>query len=99
MVLSEFGTQQIREVLRKSMAASAYFLTDGHIEKLVPFLFRNHMVIVMLMNGSCFLQRILELNRRNLESPFVSFSTPIIFKVIFFFHDLLVCNEGSRKRR
>lgn len=75
-VLQEFATQQIRRVLRASMVASAHATKDGGINEFVTSLFQNLMVSVTVLNGGCFIQLILESNRRETETHFVNRTAP-----------------------
>lgn len=63
-VQREIGTQQIRQVLRPSMAASTYAAGDRRIKKLVTLLFRDCMIAVALVKGSRFSKRIFESTRK-----------------------------------
>lgn len=80
------------------MAASVSLSTDGHIEELVPFLFRDRMIAVTFENGGCLLQLISDLNRRKNESAFVNIITPAIFELIMFFHCSFFFNNGLKKK-
>lgn len=75
VVLREFDTLQICEVLRASIAASAYTSKWGPIKKLVTLSFGALMTVVTLLNGYRFLRLVLEPNRRKTE-PFRDYDHP-----------------------
>lgn len=58
-VLHEFATQQFRQVLRASMAASTYASKDGRIEELLTILLRDRMVARAVVDRGRFLQLIM----------------------------------------
>lgn len=80
MVLRKSGTQQICQLLRVSIAASAYASRHGRIKKIVTILFCDHMVSATLVNGSHSVQLILESNLRMTESTCVNINTLTIFE-------------------
>lgn len=71
----KFGSQQIRQVMWVSMVASTCSWKDGGIKELVTFPFCDRMVAVTLVNGSRFLQIILDSNRRKSKLRFTNMNT------------------------
>lgn len=97
-VRRDFGTQQIRQVLRVPVASSAYASSYSCIRELMTFLIRDRMVAVTLLNGARILKLILESHRRKTEIFFVNETTPTIFKVIFFSQCILVDSDELQKK-
>lgn len=98
-VLRKCGPQQIRQMLRPSMEASACMSKDRRIKELVTFLLRDHMVSVGLVSARRFTQLILELNRRKTESSFVDMATPTIFEVSSSSHSFSLFNDGLQNKK
>lgn len=86
MVLRKFGAQQIRQVIRALMEASAYDSMDGRINDPVMFPFRDCMVAAISVNVGHVFRLIPPSNRKRIESPFLNTTTPTIFVVIVFSH-------------
>lgn len=85
VLLHQFGTQQIVQVLRASKGTTAYDSENAHIQDVVAFLFWDRMASVTLRNEVRFFQRILESNRKISETAFVDMTTQTTFVVVVCF--------------
>lgn len=94
VVFLELRTQQIRKVLRPSMAASAYTSKYGCTKEVVAFLFCYRLAAVTLVSDGRIPQLSLVSNRRKNESVFVNLTTSTIFKVMIFCQYLSVSSTN-----
>lgn len=78
-IVREFGTPQLHQVLRASIAASAWVPIHVCINAQVMILSLERMFAVILMNEGRFLLLIFERNQRKTESTFVIMTTTAIF--------------------
>lgn len=95
----EFGTQQIRQVPRASMAAIPHASKDGRIRQFSLFRFSRRWFLCHWFSCGRFLQLILGSNRRRKVSPFVKMFNPTAFEVIIFHHCLFVFIEAMQKKK
>lgn len=97
-VLRDLETEQIRHMLRTSIAARIWASKGSCIRELVTFLFRDWTVSLTLMNRICFFQLILDSDWWQTETAFVKIRTPTIFEVTLLFHCSSLFNAGSQKK-